>query len=532
MTDKLIVTNATALSGKYGAAGWRRIRDAVGRLVAADRRRGLVAKLVLLDDARQMRARGAEPVAGMNDYAGAKRAIDAAFRADTPAYLMILGAFDVVPHQPILNPVYAAPDDPDGVAWSDLPYACSGRYDTDIAAFTGPTRVVGRLPDLQGAWKPSQADYLVRLLDAASRWKSRPVDDYLDHFALSAKVWRESSARNLVEIFGTRERLRTSPPSGPGFDDDELAPLVHFINCHGDEGVPEFRGQVGEGRAARYPEALTTRAIARRIETGTVAAAECCYGAQLYPADLIGTDIPICQSYLKQGAYGFFGSTTIAYGDDATIDSAADLMVQRFLLEVLAGRSLGHAALKARQDFVASRVDLDPIELKTLAQFVLLGDPSVCPVASARESMLLPRRSGGARSRARRGATAASVAAGERERRHERRVKLAVQGEFLQATRATASRGAKRPLPKALSKALAGLAKRAGVGSKRPFVEYAVQPPRTDGVLRRGRKPLGGRRFFVAVKKPARAPRGPHAIAIVAKAVGARIVDVRRYRQR
>ena len=39
--DKLIVTNALALRTKYGATGWRRVRAAVGRLVEADRRRGL-----------------------------------------------------------------------------------------------------------------------------------------------------------------------------------------------------------------------------------------------------------------------------------------------------------------------------------------------------------------------------------------------------------------------------------------------------------------------------------------------------------
>ena len=57
MTDKLIVTHGGALRRKYGAAGYREIRAAIRRLIAADRRRGLAAKLVLLDDARAMRVR-------------------------------------------------------------------------------------------------------------------------------------------------------------------------------------------------------------------------------------------------------------------------------------------------------------------------------------------------------------------------------------------------------------------------------------------------------------------------------------------
>lgn len=86
---------------------------------------------------------------------------------------------------------------------------------------------------------------------------------------------------------------------------------------------------------------------------GTVAAVECCYGAELYDATTLGIDLPICQSYLRQGAYGYFGSTTIAYGP---VDSngAADLICQYFLLNVLEGSSLGRATLAARQQFVGN----------------------------------------------------------------------------------------------------------------------------------------------------------------------------------
>jgi len=46
----------------------------------------------------------------------------------------------------------------------------------------------------------------------------------------------------------------------------------------------------------------------------------------------------------------------------------------------LAGASLGRACLQARQKFVDTE-DLDKYNLKTLAQFVLLGDPSLHPCA-------------------------------------------------------------------------------------------------------------------------------------------------------
>lgn len=531
--DKLIVTHAGALRTKYGPAGWRRIRVAVDRLIEADARRGLASRLLLLDSERAMRALGGRAASDPLDHQAAKDAVDAAFASHAPAYLLLLGAPDVVPHQPIANPALAPPFDPDTIAWSDLPYACSGRHGTDIARFTGPTRVVGRLPDLRGAHRAVQATFLVGLLDAAARWRSRPAVDYAAAFALSARVWRRSSERNVFDTFGLRDALRVSPPSGPQHAASALAPRAHFINCHGAEGSPEFQGQSGAGRRARYPVALTSRGLARKVAAGTVAAAECCYGAQLYASDLIGTDLPICQQYLAQGAYGFFGSTTIAYGDDADDDTAADLMVHRFLLHALAGESLGHAALHARQDFVSRRVDLDPIDLKTLAQFVLLGDPSIRPVARAHDEVQLQRSHRRARSRS---LPQVLVAGDERARRRERRAHLDAQGRFLQLTRATAPRAAAPKIGSALKQTLAAAAAGAGIGARAPFRAYAVQAPVESGARDRGRRAdgqaLGGRRYFVAMEKPRGAPGGPHAVAVVVKAIRGRVVDVRRFRQR
>ena len=67
---------------------------------------------------------------------------------------MILGAPDVVPHQDLANPAFAPPDDPDQFAYGDVPYACDAPYSTRPEDFVGPTRVVGRLPDLTGGSRP------------------------------------------------------------------------------------------------------------------------------------------------------------------------------------------------------------------------------------------------------------------------------------------------------------------------------------------------------------------------------------------
>jgi hypothetical protein len=56
-------------------------------------------------------------------------------------------------------------------------------------------------------------------------------------------------------------------------------------------------------------------------------------------------------------------------------------MVQYFLTSMLDGASLGRAFLQARQQFVLSERLDDKMNLKTLGQFILLGDPSVHPCA-------------------------------------------------------------------------------------------------------------------------------------------------------
>lgn len=382
MDDKVIVTNRATLTAKYGASGVKKISAAIAALVAADAKRGVKTRLLHLDDAAAMKKLGVKAVASATDQRGTKAAIDGIFGKLAPDYLMILGSVDVVPHQDMTNPAFAAGDDDDRYASGDLPYACDAPYGRDPARFVGPTRVVGRLPDLTGAREPS---HVLALLKTAAGWSSRPAADY-QSFGLSAAVWQGSTRLSLENVFGSDKSLALCPPKGPKHPASALGARMHFINCHGATATPEFYGQKGN----KYPLALTTATTRGAIRPGTVASVECCYGGQLYDSETLQLDVPICQSYLRQGAYGYLGSTTIAYGP-ANDNGAADLLCQYFLLNVLAGASTGRAALMARQQFVAHASQMDPIDLKTLAQFCLLGDPSVHPVGSPAPRALRPR---------------------------------------------------------------------------------------------------------------------------------------------
>lgn len=426
MHDKIIVTNRGSFIAKYTEAGWRAIQQAIDALILADRIRGISSRLLCLDLAADMRSIGA-PVKLSNSPRQNKDAIDAIYRALSPDYLMILGATDVLPHQNLIN----LADTDDSSVWSDLPYACDAEYSRNSSKFIGPTRVVSRLPDLVGADDPA---YLIKLLHTAARYRQRDLERYLRYFGLSADVWQSSSRSSLLEIFGDHQSLLLSPPDGPQYPPNQLQPLSHFINCHGDSLEPTFYGEDENG----FPEAMSTRLINGRISNGTVVAAECCYGAQLYNSFVVGTEIPICQSYLLQGAYAFFGSSTIAYGLEVG-NGAADLICRYFLLNILQGASIGRAALMARQQYVSNVDHMDPIDLKTLSQFTLLGDPSIQPVRISPAGLK---------------AKGSDSATAERFARGERRSKLRSIGKFLENEKPIAS---KRLPPRATEQVISAL---------------------------------------------------------------------------
>lgn len=367
MADKVIITNLSALKDKYRAAGVMAIKKAIKSLIAADKGRGLNTTLIALDDERQMQKLNTPLVKDPADPKQNKRAVDGVYQALQPDYLMLLGAVDVIPHQDLRNPLR----DGDPLAEGDLPYACDAPYSQAPQSFIGPTRVVGRLPDLTGADDPA---YLLALLKTAANWKEAPPDDYAKYFGLTAKVWEQSTQQSLNFIFGNAESLKTSPESGPEWERAELNTRLHFINAHGADSAPTFYGQLGNN----YPECHEARIVGTKgnVSEGTVVAAECCYGGQLYAP--LNEQMGICYAYLAGKAYGFLGSTTIAYGPAAG-NGQADLICKFFLRAVLNGASLGRAALEARQRFVKES-EMSPSDVKTLAQFNLYGDPSITPV--------------------------------------------------------------------------------------------------------------------------------------------------------
>ena len=367
MTDKILVTNGAALKKKY-KNGAQAVLSAARDLIAADKERGLTTQLVDISDRNKMKAFKGAAVTSPGNERQCKDAVDAIYASARPDYLVLLDGPDVAPHLTLNNP---AAGDGDKNVPSDLPYASDAPYTSrDPAKYAAVTRAVGRIPGITGAAKP---DFIVRQLKAAADYKSRKRADYMDHFAISALVWAASTELSVENTFGNNA-IRTCPTTDSPTVRRLLAPLSHFINCHGAEVDPHFYGQKGNS----YPIAMASADVTAGAKRNAMIAAECCYGAQLFDPQQAGNVLPICNSYLDAGAIAFLGSTTIAYGPGSG-NGSADLLTQYFLINALAGSSFGRAFLEARQKFVLGQKMEDPVNVKTLAQFILLADPSLQP---------------------------------------------------------------------------------------------------------------------------------------------------------
>lgn len=420
--DKVILSNKSGLTAKYTAAGVAAISAALSRLIAADRARGLVTAVIHIDDAAQLSAFHTAPIVNAADERGAKRIVDAIDASIAPDYFMLLDGPDVIP-QIKLSPI-AGLNDGDTDIPSDLPYASAAPFSTDASSYLAVTRVVGRLPMPTGS---TDAAAFAKLIDLCSAHAPQPASAYGSYFAISTDTWKVSTQLSLSALFGSHAALSVSPTAGHNAIDASLAALTHVINCHGATNDPRFYGQ----QTTNFPIAMDSGQVAPHVAQGTIVAAECCFGAELYDPSLAAAGAePMSMAYLHGGAAAYVGSTNTAYGPFNT-NGQADLMVQFFIDAVLKGGSTGRAMLQARQRFVSTQKMADPTNMKTLAQFVLYGDPSVVPVRDQPPAAVAVAAGAGAGPTAKDMFSAIITQGDERSGRRARRIGLKSAGESL-----------------------------------------------------------------------------------------------------
>lgn len=384
---KLSVTHGGRLRKKYGQEGVDRIRVAIRSWIQKDAERGITTVHLELDDAEALRAYDVPPMSGTVTPKKVKAVIDALFGKLSPDYLVLFGSGDVIPLFEVPNPSYnPIGGDLDAIVPTDNPYACSRPFNASKReSYLIPDRVVGRIPDLPGKSDPS---WLTDYLASAETWKLATTQDYADDLFVCCDTWKGSGNQCVQYLSRAATRLLVSPPA-----EDASQRLrrrhrtrLHMIKCHGAALDSRFYGQQGD----QYPEVLKSTSLHKRTVQGTVVGAMCCYGAALFdptdPAAISPGEPPIPSVYLKQGAWGFGGSTTIAWvGVNSML--CADWVIATFLRGVMQGASLGRALLEGKQDLVRwinqQGRSPDLAEEKTLLQFLLLGDPSIHAVPEA-----------------------------------------------------------------------------------------------------------------------------------------------------
>ena len=510
---KIVVSNRSLLVQKYGEQPFSsRIAPALDRLVEADLRRGLTTQILWLDRDEDMKRIGRSAVRAKSldepftaaDRQEYKEAVDAVYARmkPQPHYLVLLGGPDIVPHQVLENPALvkeSANGDDDDVVDSDLPYACDAGFATTVLPFVTPQRVVGRLPDLPGRHGAAGLQAFLDVLEGAAAGESRPAADYRRVLAISARAWERSTRATIASLFGAETAIKFSPADGPLWPEEEMRNPLHFINCHGSRDRALFSGQDVDDPDSR-PEAHTGAHVREHARPSTVVVAECCFGAQIFNPDdgAIGggpsgpPDFPIAYEYLRRGAHCVFGSTTFSYGPEPEkINDYADLICTRFMKHLLDGRSTGDAALLARLDYAkgvgADDTSLNLIDLKTLAQFILVGDPSAHPVLPPRA-----KRKTAARGAGEAGAASYEPAASVRARaaaRTRRRKQAATAAGDLRGTLMVAAEALTDTLDEAAAANVREIARRYGLVD--PIVRrHRVRP--VDGTATRARAAAPG----------------------------------------
>lgn len=368
----LIVSSRHRLWQRYGPDGVLALEQAVGDLVAALDQRGISGTLLYVDDSPLLTMLGVLP-AQPGDPADVARVVrEVAARLtltdEHARYLLLLGDDGIVPHHRLAN----AADDDDDAVLSDQPYAVDG---DDLGR---PVRAVGRIPDSGLAMA---VDALSAAAAAHRRLAAGERSPEIEAFGYSASFWKRA-AREAYGAIDAPGRLRLSPPLAhpdvphPGAE----GPRFRYYNLHGLVDASEWFGQRDPGFGADTPEfPVALRPDDIGSVPGVVVMSEACHGARLIDR---GPSDAIALAYLAGGALAFVGATGVAYGGigDGPL-LGADLLAQRFWQALLAGRpageALAHAKVGAVRDTMARQGYLDAEDEKAVANFILLGDPSL-----------------------------------------------------------------------------------------------------------------------------------------------------------
>lgn len=385
----VVLGHRAALVRRFGTAGWQAIDECVQRLCGVLRQRGLFVVAGYIDAPGGLAMRDIPSPAPIAADAMAIRdavremATQLQLRNLELTTLVLIGGDQCIPFHRLQNPI---PDDEPYVL-SDNPYAC------DDAGYLLPQRIVARLPEGDS----DDPQLLIGMLESMVHYHSqvphhsqagfdlatllRIRSTPAQHLAvgIAADAWREPSLLVLRNLHSDAKLLTSPPITAQNLAVRALAGCeVLYINLHGAAGMPHFYGQsaTGWGAASALPIAISPNHLTRAIVGGAIIISEACYGAELAGRTPLNS-VPL--KALSEGALAFVGSTVNAYGSAATPLLGADLLFERMTRYLADGVPIGMALHFARLEFAQIMYDrqgfLDDVDMKTLIEFILLGNP-------------------------------------------------------------------------------------------------------------------------------------------------------------
>jgi len=309
-------------------------------------------------------------------------------------YLFILGGHDIIPMPVMEHYMRHQENFHDRDIETDLPYAYL--LDRDRCPMFSSGRVfeyeqyfhVGRLPFGADASLDDLTGYIRSMAHLPN---GLPVGSY---FALANNLWKDESVavcsplreHGLTQSTASYEEyemagyplvengLFISAPVTTRCIDELFTPnaSVYYFNLHG-SSAPESRGFVGEAQQREYCLAIEPEQLAA-IASPNLFVTEACYGARFIDYDRRHS---MLLTALGNRTLIYLGSSRIAFGSrSASQIDYADRMAMSFLAGFLDGHSAGEALFLARHDFFgAAKGNIDPIQMTTIAEFNLFGDP-------------------------------------------------------------------------------------------------------------------------------------------------------------
>ncbi len=288
-------------------------------------------------------------------------------------YVFILGNEEIIP----VIEYHNESGDQDEKVPSDLPYSIlenTSPWNGINYSFDKMLRT-GRLVSYSGESFEKFSAYFKKVMHYQNSFPG------IKPYSLSAKVWKNETDFEYKKIKESYLKDCDSSPEITVSTVENFIPndtnLLMF-NLHGSNQTKFWYGQDGQ----EFPEAFSPQNI-NALTGPFVIGVEACYGAN-YSGGFT-EDNSILVKAMQSGCISLLGSSRIAYGSSEPEGNNADFMIGEYLKQIKNGVSAGDAHIAGIQRVVCDSKNFSDVEIKTIAEFNLFGDPSISTGLFAKE---------------------------------------------------------------------------------------------------------------------------------------------------